>query len=52
VPKAIAEKDRHLVRRVEAADVHGRIGFGVAQALRLGEHVLERPARRSISVRM
>ena len=32
--------------RVEAADVHGRIGLGIAEFLRIGEHLGERPAAR------
>ena len=39
-------EDRELMRGVEAADVHGGIGLGVTKALRVGEHVLERAARR------
>jgi hypothetical protein len=38
MPKAMALIMRHLVRRVDALDVEGRIGFGVAQALGLLQH--------------
>ena len=34
-----AREDRHLRRGVGAADVVGRVGLGVAQALRLGERL-------------
>ncbi len=34
-------QDRQLVRRVDAFNVEGRIGFCVTQRLRLGEHVFE-----------
>ena len=42
-PRAEGERgqDRELVGGVEAADVEGRIGLGVAEPLRLGEAVLE-----------
>ncbi len=30
--------DRGLVRRVHALDVEGRVGLGITQALRFGEH--------------
>ena len=33
-----ARQDGQLVRRVDAVDVKARVGFGVAQLLRLGEH--------------
>ena len=36
--------DRHLVRRVDAFDVEGRVGLGIPQALRLGQHGGERQA--------
>ena len=39
-----ARQDGELVRRVEAADVEGRVGLGVAQRLRLGQRVAERAA--------
>jgi hypothetical protein len=43
--RAAAERQgrqqRQLVRGVDAVDVEGRIGLGVAQALRLGQHVGE-----------
>ena len=42
VPKARRRQDGELVRGVEAADVEGRIGFRVAQRLRLGQHLGER----------
>ena len=34
-------QDRQLVRRVDAVDVERRIGLGVAQLLRIGEHLGE-----------
>ena len=34
-------QQRELVRGVDAVDVEARIGLGIAQALRLGEHVGE-----------
>ena len=37
--------DRGLGRGVEALDVGGRVGFGVAEALRLGQRVGERRRR-------
>ena len=37
-----ARQDGELVRGVEAADVEGRIGLGVAQRLRLRQHIAER----------
>ncbi len=37
-----ARQDGELVRGVEAADVEGRIGLGVAARLRLGQHLGER----------
>ena len=36
-----AREDRGLLRGVVALDVGGRVGLGVAEALRVGEHVLE-----------
>ena len=39
--------DRELVRGVDAFDVERRVGLGVAARLRLGEHVVERRARRA-----
>ena len=39
-----AGDDGELVRRVDAVDVEARIGLGVAQRLRFGEHDVERPA--------
>ena len=36
--------DRELVRGVDALDVEGRVGLGVAARLRLGEHLRERRA--------
>ena len=38
-------EDRHLRRRVGAADVVGRVGLGVAELLRAGQHVLVVGAR-------
>ena len=37
-----ARQDRELVRGIEAADVEGRIGLGIAQLLRLLQHIAER----------
>src|SRR5690606_4752920 len=34
-------EDRQLVRRVDALDVEGRIGLGIAERLRLGEDLAE-----------
>ncbi len=39
-------QDGDLVRGVEAADVHGRVGLGVAKPLGFRQHVGERPAGR------
>ena len=36
-----ARQDGELVRGIEAADVEGRIGLGVAALLRLLQHVAE-----------
>ena len=33
-----ARQDRQLVRRIDAVDVEARIGFGIAELLRLGQH--------------
>src|SRR3546814_20705344 len=38
-------EDRQLVRGIDAVDVEGRVGLGVAELLRLGQHVLEGPPR-------
>ena len=48
-PRAEGERgeDGELVRGVEAADVEGRIGLGVAELLRLGEADVERQPLRS-----
>src|SRR5690349_14375185 len=35
-------QDRKLMRGIEAADVEGRIGFGVTEALRLFQTLIER----------
>ena len=37
-------QDRQLVRRVDAVDVEARVGLGVAQLLRVGQHFGEFPA--------
>ena len=37
-PKPMRGEDRQLVRGIDAVDVERRIGFGVAQLLRIGEH--------------
>ena len=34
-------QDRQLVRRIDAVDVERRIGLGVAELLRVGEHLGE-----------
>ncbi len=39
--KRDGRQDGQLVRGIDAFDVEGRIGFGVTQRLRLGEHVFE-----------
>ena len=49
-PESERGKDGDLVRGVEAADVEGRVGFGVAEALRLGEARRERTCPR-VSIR-
>jgi hypothetical protein len=36
-----AGQNRQLIHRVEAIDIGGRVGFGVAQFLRFGQHVRE-----------
>ena len=36
-----ARQDGELVGGVEAADVEGRVGLGIAEALRVGQAVLE-----------
>ena len=36
-----AGEDRQLVRRIDAVDVEARIGLGIAQRLRFGEHLGE-----------
>ena len=38
-----AGENGKLVRRVDAIDIEGRIGFGIAEALRIREHVGEGP---------
>jgi hypothetical protein len=45
-------ENRKLVRRVDAVDVEGGIGLGIAQRLRFGEHVGEVAPCLSIVVRM
>ena len=40
-----AGEDRQLVRRVDAVDVEAGIGLGIAEALRLGQHVVEAAPR-------
>ncbi len=50
--KAEARQDRELVRGVDAVDIEARIGLGVAELLRLGQHLgNSRPLSR-IVVRM
>ena len=52
-PKASAGQDGELVRGIDAVDVEARVGLGVAQRLRLGQHVGERRGRsRASCVRM
>ena len=47
-PRAESERrqDRKLVRRIDAVDVERRVGLGIAQRLRLGEHLGEVAALR------
>ena len=45
-------EDRHLGRGVEPGDVVGRVGLGVAEALRLGERVARRSGPSPIAERM
>ena len=47
-----AGKQGELVRGVAAADVEGRIGLGIAERLRLLQHLGEGAPVASISVRM
>src|SRR4029077_17365583 len=37
-PKPDARQDGELVRRIDTVDIEARIGFGIAEPLRLGEH--------------
>ncbi len=41
------DKKRELVRGIDAADIEGRIGFGVAALLRLLQDIGERPSGRA-----